>query len=350
MFEAAKGLAARGHEVWVGGRIDGDLEAACADANLPFIGVRLRNPLGPGSAWRLRHHLRSHEIDIVHVHKGRAHGAGLFAAIGLGRDPRMVVNRGVSFPLDAFNKWKYRHPRVGAVVCVADAVRDTVIRSGGLRPGRVHTIHGSTNAEVFDPVHTDGARVRNELGLDSGKIVVGQVSVRDWKGWSDLVAAFTGVAAGFPDARLLFVGCEPEAERAKVERAAHDANLGNRILTTGFRTDMPEVLAACDVVVLPYLEATGSGVLKLAYGCGRSVIASRVGSLGDEVVDGKTGLLVRPGDAGELADALIRFYREDLRDTLETGVLQQRRQFSWQAAVSALQRLSRHPPVRDGRP
>ena len=102
--------------------------------------------------------------------------------------------------------------------------------------------------------------------------------------------------------------------------------------------------------ILPYLEATGSGVLKLAYGCGRSVIASRVGSLGDEVVDGKTGLLVRPGDAGELADALIRFYREDLRDTLETGVLQQRRQFSWQAAVSALQRLSRHPPVRDGRP
>jgi glycosyltransferase involved in cell wall biosynthesis len=114
--------------------------------------------------------------------------------------------------------------------------------------------------------------------------------------------------------------------------------------------EVPYWLAACDVVVLPYLEATGSGVLKLAYGCGRSVIASRVGSLGDEVVDGKTGLLVRPGDAGELADALIRFYREDLRDTLETGVLQQRRQFSWQAAVSALQRLSRHPPVRDGRP
>jgi glycosyltransferase involved in cell wall biosynthesis len=125
-----------------------------------------------------------------------------------------VVNRGVSFPLDVLNKWKYRHPRVAAVICVADAVRKVVMRTTGIEPGLVQTIYGSTDTGKFDPDRIDGSRVRRELGLGPDDLVIGQVSVRDWKGWSDLVAAFAQIKDRLLNVRLLFVGCETEADQS----------------------------------------------------------------------------------------------------------------------------------------
>ncbi len=169
-------------------------------------------------------HLRRHGTDILHVHKGRAHGVGLIAAIGMGHRPRLVVNRGVTFPLDFFNRWKYRHPRVASVVCVADAVREVVIRSGGLRPDRVHTIHGGTDPGVFDPGRADGQTVRHELGIDpdtSWSVRYRCGTGRDGPiSWRPLPSC-----RPIPTARLLLVGCEPETERTKVEEAAREAGL-----------------------------------------------------------------------------------------------------------------------------
>ncbi len=321
MLAAAKGLARRGHDVWIGSRAGGDLELACANAGLPFLELPLRNPWDPVSAWRLRKQLRRHGTDILHVHKGRAHGIALAAATGIGRHPRLVVNRGVTFPLDIFSKWKYFHPRVAAVVCVADAVREAVIHSGGLGTECVHTIHGGTDPDVFDPGRADGTVLRHEFGIDPDHIVVGQVSVRDWKGWSDLVAAFTLIAARFPVARLLLVGCEPETERTKVEKAVHESGLAGRVVTLPFRADMPEVHAACDVVVDASWAGTGiTGTIREAMAMKRSVVATDCGGNAELVVDGKVGLVVPSRNPEALAAALTRLIGDpELRNRLGTA-------------------------------
>jgi glycosyltransferase involved in cell wall biosynthesis len=321
MLAAARRLARRGHDVWVGSRTGGDLELACADASLPFLELPLRGSFDPASASRLRKHLRRHETDILHVHKGRAHGVGLVAATGMGRHPRLVVNRGVTFPLDVFNKWKYRHPRVASVVCVADAVRESVIYSGGLRPDSVHTIHGGTDPGIFDPGHAKGATLRHEIGIDPDHIVVGQVSVRDWKGWSDLVAAFALLAARSPAAHLLLVGCEPETERTKVEDAVREAGLAGRVATLPYRSDMPEVLAACDVVVDASWAGTGiTGTIREAMAMQRPVVATNCGGNRELVVDGEVGLVVPPRDPDAFAAALTRLIEDpDLRERLGTA-------------------------------
>jgi glycosyltransferase involved in cell wall biosynthesis len=321
MLAAANGLGRRGHDVWVGSPVGGDLESACADSGLQFLDLPLRSPWDPASASRLRRHLRRHKTDILHVHKGRAHGIGLVAAIGMGRRPRLVVNRGVTFPLDVFNKWKYRHPRVSSVVCVADAVRDVVIHSGGLRPDSVLTIHGGTDPGVFSPGRIEGPTFRRELGIDPDHIVVGQVSVRGWKGWSDLVAAFALLAARSPAARLLFIGCEPESERKKVEEAVREAGLAGRVMTLSYRADMPDVLATCDVVVDASWAGTGiTGVIREAMAMERSVIATDCGGNRELVIDGEVGLVVPPRDIDALAAALSRLINDpDLRRRLGTA-------------------------------
>ena len=307
MLAAANGLALRGHDVWVGSRAGRDLEVACADSGLRFLELPLRSPWDPASAPKVWRHLRQHETDIIHVHKGCAHGVALLAATGSGRRPRLVVNRGVSFPLDVFNKWKYRHPRVASVVCVAEAVRDVVIRSGGLNPGSVHTIYGGTDPGTFDPEHANGQPLRHEVGIEPDHVVVGQVSVRDWKGWSDLVRAFALLAERASATRLLLVGCESETERAKVEKAVREAGLGGQVVTLPYRRDMPDVLAACDVVVDASWGGTGiTGTIREAMAMERSVVATDCGGNRELVVDGEVGLVVPPRDVKAMATALTR--------------------------------------------
>jgi len=343
-LEAAKGLAHRGHEVWVGSRAGGDFESACADAGLPFLELSLRGPFDPASASGLRKHLRRHKTEILHVHKGRAHGVALIAAAGMGSRPRLVVNRGVTFPLDIFNKWKYRLPRVAAVVCVADAVREIVIQSGGLRPERVHTIRAGTDPEVFDPEHATGARLRNEIGFDPGHIVVGQVSVRDWKGWPDLLMAFELVARRSRAARLLLVGCEPGAARTTIEGASREAGLAGRVVTLPYRTDMPEVLAACDVVTDASWAGTGiTGTLREAMAMGRAVAATDCGGNRELVVDGEVGLLVPPRNPEAMAAALTRLIdNPDLRKRLGTAARQRVvEHFSTEKRIEKLEALYR---------
>jgi glycosyltransferase involved in cell wall biosynthesis len=201
MLEAAMELSVRGHRVTVASRPGGDLEAACEDTGVGFVPLPLRGAVDPPSVRTLRRVLRLAGTEVVHVHKGRAHAAALLAATGLGPWPQVVVNRGVTFPLDPFNRWKYRHPRVSAVVCVADAVGEVVVRTGGVRPERVTVIHAGTDPEVFDPSRVSGVAVRRSLALGRDAVVVGHVSIRDWKGWREVLGAFARAALDRPSRR-----------------------------------------------------------------------------------------------------------------------------------------------------
>lgn len=77
--------------------------------------------------------------------------------------------------------------------------------------------------------------------------------------------------------------------------------------------EVASLFRAASVVVLPYTSGTQSGVIPLAYGYGRPVICTRVGALDEIVLDNQTGLLVAPGSAEELADAIIRLADKDMR-------------------------------------
>jgi glycosyltransferase involved in cell wall biosynthesis len=344
MFEAASGLIRRGHQVIVTTRPGGDLEAACTRAGITFLALPLRHAFDLGSARQLRYTLRRESIDVVHAHKGRPHSLALLAAAGLGARPRVVVNRGVSFPLDLFNRWKYRHPRVAAVVCVAEAVRQVVLSSGGLRPERVHTIHGGTDPGVFDPDRVEAAPVRAELGLTPEQKLVTQISVRDWKGWHDLVTAFARVAPRQPRARLLLVGCEGASDTDKVRAVAREHGIDEVLLTVPYRSDMPAVLAASDVVVDASRSGTGiTGTIREAMALGRAVVASDCGGNRELVSGREVGLLIPASDPAALATALLQLLGDaDLRARMgRAGRQRVVERFSTDHRIDRLERLYR---------
>jgi glycosyltransferase involved in cell wall biosynthesis len=100
--------------------------------------------------------------------------------------------------------------------------------------------------------------------------------------------------------------------------------------------DVPALFREADVVLLPYTEATQSGVVPVAYQFGVPVIATRVGGLSEVVLEGRTGLLVPPRDPAALAAAVRRFLSEGLQQDFRHNILEFRRALTWEQAVETL--------------
>jgi glycosyltransferase involved in cell wall biosynthesis len=306
MYELARGLAARGHRVAVVSRPGGEVGDRCRSDGIPFVPLTLRHEFDLASARRLARVIGEREADVVHVHKGIAHSAALFATFFARRRPVLVVNRGVSFPLDAASSLKYRF-RLDAVVTVCEDIRRIVIDSAGVPPEKVHVVYAGVDLDRFDPALAEGARVRREWGVASDEELLVQVGAREWKGWRDLVSATALLGGEFPRLRTAVVACKDETERERVLAFAWERGVGDRVLAIGFRQDMPDVLAAADVVADLSSEGLGiTGTIREAMALGRPVVASEAGGNPELVEDGTSGLLVPPRDPVAVAAAVRR--------------------------------------------
>jgi L-malate glycosyltransferase len=317
MFQLAEGLARRGHRVAIVSRSEGDVAARAKKAGLEFAPLPLAHEFDLGSARRLARLYDERGVDLVHVHKGIAHSAGLFAFAFSKRQPVLVVNRGVSFPLDVFNRIKF-HFRLGGVVAVCEAIRKVVVASGRVPAHKVHVVYAGVDPAVFDPGKADGRRVRREWGIQDDQTLLVQVGAREWKGWRDLLAGVAPLAGEFPKLQVAIVACKDDAEKALVAGVARDLGIGDRVLPMGFRSDMPDVLMAADVVADMSYEGLGiTGTLREAMALGKPVVASAAGGNPELVVDGESGLLVPPRKAPALTTALRRLLTDrDLSERL----------------------------------
>ncbi|MEO3871296.1 glycosyltransferase family 4 protein [Nonomuraea sp. B12E4] len=118
-----------------------------------------------------------------------------------------------------------------------------------------------------------------------------------------------------------------------------ELGIGDRVeLRPGYvaAEDVPKLFAAADALVLPYRSATASQNVWLGHEHGVPVIATRVGALADHVTDGVDGLLVEPGDAGELRRAIERFYASGEPERLRSGVKAVDPEPFWSAYAGAL--------------
>lgn len=343
MLEAARELNRRGHEVTVITRSDPLLAQELAGTGVRYLSLPLRHQFDLASARAFAKTAQKMKFQVVHVHKGIAHAIAL-AATFWGPRYALFVNRGVSFPVGFFSRWKYRHPRVTGVVAVCEAIRQVVLRSTGLPETKVVTIYAGVDTQRFDPKKVNPAKVRNELSLRQEALLVGHVGIRDWKGWRELLAAFVEVRRQFPQAHLLLVGCATEEQRQGVTAYAQHLGLAPAVRVTLTRRDMPDILGACDLVVDPSWAGTGiTGTIREAMALGKPVVATTVGGNAELVLDGEVGLLIPPRNIALLSAAILRLLKD--RDLASKMGLQARKRviagFSTEARGARLEELYR---------
>ena len=194
------------------------------------------------------------------------------------------------------------------VVTVSELVRETLIAASKIDPERLVTIHSGVNWEGYQ-IDVDITAKKKGVGLETPASVIGAIGRLDRvKGVEYLLRAAAKVILKTPDAAFLIVG--DGSQREAMEQLARSLGISHRVVFTGQRDDVPELLAVMDVLVLPSLyEGLPNAVLE-AMAAGKPVIATRVGGTPEVVEDEVTGLLVPPRDPEALAQAIIALLQD----------------------------------------
>lgn len=192
------------------------------------------------------------------------------------------------------------------VVANSSVTAQAFVAAGG-RAHKVRIVHNGFDQAAHPQGEPDrSATLRAEFGLDARPVIGLFGRLTPWKGQHILLAALARVA----DVQALIVGGPlfGEAEHeAHLERLARDLGVSERVRFTGFRADVAELMAGVDIVVHASTQAEPFGrVVVEGMLAGRPVVAARGGAVAEIVEHGRTGLLVAPGDPGELADAIRR--------------------------------------------
>jgi glycosyltransferase involved in cell wall biosynthesis len=264
----------------------------------------------PWGLLKLTAFLKRHRIDILHTHLFDPSVVGLTGGF-LARTPARVLTRHYSNYHTRIDRpvhvWLDRLcTRLSdRVIAVSQHTADHLVRVEKAPPSKVRTIH---NGIDFDRVRISSVeapeRIRAELRITDRKVVLMAARMHPEKGYEHLLRAVPAVAAEVPDFTLLVAGAGPFETQYRALSAAPGCDNAVRFL--GFRRDLPDLMAACDVLVLPSLaEAFGLVAAEAVY-LGVPVVASRVGGIPEIVDDEVDGLLVPPGDDRALAGALVR--------------------------------------------
>jgi len=300
VFLLIEGLRDLGHEGAVLCPPGSRAEAEARRRRIPVHPVPMASDLDLGAIAGLRLELMNCRPDIVHLHTGRATWLGGLAARMLSLPA--ITTRRMDKPIS--HGWKQRvtyGPLVARAVAISAAVRDALLE-GGVAPEKVALIHDAVDMRAVESL-PDRKNARSALEAGEGAIVLlALTSLVRRKGLDVLLDALARTRKR--DLVLWIAGDGPE--RASLGAQAERLGLSERVRFLGQRDDVPDLLAACDIFVLPSRrEGLGVSVLEAMAAC-RPVVASRVGGLGEAVVDGRTGILVPPEDPESLALALDR--------------------------------------------
>ena len=345
ILSESAGLTKRGHEVMIACQPGSVISERASNQGIGTFVIRLGGAFDVAGIRHLSALIRRREVDIVNTHSSKdSWCAGLAAKLSGGA--KVIRTRHLSIPIKRSLESKLLYRTLpDAVVTTGEALREHVIERTGLCPERVVSIPTGIDLAKFDPTVVDGSGVRAEFGIATDVPFIGTVGMlRIMKGHSYFLEAASRVVKKCPEAKFLIVGDIAFSSPIKVQLASlvDELGIGDRIIMAGYREDIPEVMAALDVFVLPSIRNEGvPQVISQAMAMKKPVVATDVGAIREQVMDGETGLTVEKADAGQLARAILAFLEdpEKARRMGENGRKLVEEKFSLDAMLDATEAL-----------
>ncbi len=311
-----RGLATRGHNVWLLIKDGSPMIPAAAREGIDVAGIRIAGKLNPFATPRLMRWVKRHRVDLIATQLSTASLWGSIAAKMLGV-PCVATVRALNT--------KTCYVLADRIICVSQAVKKHLIEQG-IAPEKIRVVYNGIDLNRFQPV-ADLAGAKRALGFDEGDLIVGVTAhLTRKKGHRYFLEAAARVAAQIPRAKFLFVG--DGRERAALELQVRAAKMEDRVIFAGFQDDVLPYVAAMDVLVLPTIAKEGFGrVLVEAGAMEKAVISTEIGGTAEVVAHGESGLVVEAEQVEPLAAAMVSLLQnEELR--LEMGRAGRRRALS----------------------
>jgi glycosyltransferase involved in cell wall biosynthesis len=298
---------------------------------------RLEYPLG---ALRLARFLRREGIDVLHTHLFDPSVLGLLVGLAVHVPIRVMTRHHSDYHTRIHKTWHIRLDRLctrlsHAVIAVSHHTAEHMLSEEHAPPGKIHVIH---NGIDFDRVRVSAPhsreRLRREFGSDTAHLLLVAGRLHPEKGYEVIFEALRALRdQAHRPVRLLVAGTGA-LDTFYRERVAM-LGCADMVEFLGFRRDLPDLMTAVDLVVLPSVaEAFGLVVAEALY-LGTPVVASRVGGIPEILDDGIGGILVPPADSAALADAIIALLQDDARRNQLAGSGRNKvmRRFSFEGMV-----------------
>ena len=280
--------------------------------------IRMVNPIKDAitsmKIWRL---LKSERVDLVHTHSSKAGILGRWAAHFAGVPHIFHTYHGFGF--NDYQKWWARKAfiwveRVTAwitdkliVVCSENAKKGLDNKIGKERQYEV--IHCATDIKAFSEIKIDLDQKKREFGIDPKSPVVAMIACfKPQKAPQDFIFLAQRVSQVLPSTRFLLVG---DGElRNEVEELMRRFKLKGKVILTGWRRDVPEIMQIIDVLVLTSLWEGLPIVFAEAMASGKPVVATAVDGAKEAIFEGINGFLVEPHNIEKFSDRVIRLIKD----------------------------------------
>lgn len=291
-----------------------EYHARLRERRIPVHAFTQHGHINPHLFWWLHRLMRRLGPQIVHTHLLDADLYGALAARTAGV-PLLVSSRhGQDFyrrhqPFRSINRQLWRMADAG--IAISQAMADFVVEVEGAPRDKLQVILHGLNLKSY--AGDAGTALRRnlcaELGIEeTGPLLAMACRLVEQKGVTYALQAFAPVLAEFPRAQLIIAG--DGVLRSQLEGEARQAGLGANVHFLGWRDDVPQVMAACDLFFMPSLWEGLGLVLLEAMAQELPVVASQVDAIPEVVAAGETGLLAMPRDVPALRDALLTLLRD----------------------------------------
>lgn len=260
---------------------------------------------------RLAKFLRGGQFQIFHAHDLYSNILGIPSAV-VARVPVIISSQRDLSHLNPYRTrkraWIRRLQNLStAVLANSKAVRDSLLADHNFAAEKIRVIHNGVDTDRWGHGNRDRTWLVPSGAGEKWIVLVGNMN-SDVKGHPFLITAAAEVVREFPNTRFVLVG--DGSQRPDFEQKVAQLGLQRNFLFLGRRDDVPKVLSACDIAVLPS-KAEGLPNAVLEYlATGLPAIATRVGGSAEIIQDGKNGLLTPTEDSSALAGAILRLLRD----------------------------------------
>ncbi len=298
----AESLSRLGHRLLIVAPPESRIFSEASARGITAIPLAMTRRTFPVALMRLIRLIEQHRVDIVNTHSSLDSWIASLAARLSTRRPRIIRTRHIH---TAVRGGKIIYGTLpDQIITTSEAIRQLLIARCGVRPDQIATIPTGVDLDQFHPAVPE--TFRQEMGIGRETVLIGMVSVlRSWKGHQYFLAAVDRLRK--QAARMAFVIVGDGPIRGQIEQWRADLHLEATVTLTGHRNDVPQILAALDVLVLPSYAHEGiPQILLQAQAMATAVVASDIDGIREVVIDGETGLLSPPRDSQALAGRIER--------------------------------------------
>lgn len=312
----SKALQDHGHKITLlcpaGSTLENKAKQLSLDVK-PILSHRLSDIF---SLFKVKKLLSHQSFDIIHSHHSHDLWT-LVTALRLNKSKaKLILTKRMASGVnkkDVFHGFLYN--RVNRILAISNFIRENVIKTCPVTPGRVQTLHNALDLSQFAPSNIKRQKVREELNIGEDELLVGMFGrLTPLKGHKEFLFAAKYIKDKTDlNVSFLIVGGASYGESAyesEIRRLVSELQLNNDTIFIGFEKDLSRLMSAVDILAFPSYSESFGNILLEAMAMQLPVVGSNSGAIPEIVVDGKTGYLVEPKNAEQLATKIITLLKD----------------------------------------